>query len=383
MINLSDYSVNYQLINKYIIFGVLNVLVFYCSYFLLTILQKVFFVMLKYYFLRNNPGILNSIKKKHLISRICWFIFLLVLIELDDLFCVPNLGFTKQYVVFIDHVAYFLMAPVSAITISSLLNVIQDHYKTSQQQNQQFYGYIPIFKFGAWLFCALIYVSIVFSQSIFSILTSLGAVSAIIALIFKDTIAGLIASFQNTSNQNVRVGDWVVLPHNQVEGVVEKITITSIKIRNFDNSFSVIPITMINQVAVKNKKYFEISENTKKIVINFNVDSTSVCIIDQLKLEALKLEYNCLQIIGEGRTNLITWTDYINCYLSETELLNGVYGINPSKLRYNKSMKYLIALELSLYTENDAFDQIVAEIVNHIALSANSFEVKLINYDSL
>lgn len=381
MINLTQYTLNYQLINKYIIFGILNVLVFYCAYFLLRILQKICFIVLKYYFLRRNPIILNSVKKKHLISRVCWFVFLLAIIELDDLLCVPNLGFTKQYVLFIDHMAYFLMAPVSAITISALLNVIQDYYKSSHQQNNQLYGYIPIFKFAAWLFSALVYMSIVFSQSIFSILTSLGAVSAIIALIFKDTIAGLMASFQNTSNQNVRVGDWIVIPSSKVEGIVDKISITTIKVRNFDNSFTMLPIAMINQVAVKNKKYFELADNIKKIVILFNVDTNSVYDVDQNFIKLQSEKYDCLTVnCTNSKTNLLAWTDYINYFLMTTKLLQSNFGgSNTSSLKYIKSEQYLITLELALYADITGFDGAIAQIVNHIAVSANSFGVKLIN----
>jgi miniconductance mechanosensitive channel len=336
---------------------------------------------LKYYVLRRTPTILDSIKKKHVISRACCFVVLSIIIEFDDWLCVPNFGFTKRYVLFIDHLAYFFMIPVIAMTISALLSALQDYYKNINQQNNQIYGYIPIFKFAAWLFSVLLYVSVIFSQSIFSILTSLGAVSAIIVLIFKDTIAGLMVSFQNTSNQNVRIGDWIVIPNNNVEGVVDKISITTIKIRNFDNTFTILPITMLNQVAVKNKKYFDLSENVKKMVIVFNVNTESVVNIDEQFLQQKSQYYDCSKITAViSKTNLLAWTDYVNYFLMTTNLLQcNVAGSDISFLRYTKSENFLITLELVLYVDIATFDRTVAQIVNHIAVSANDFGVKIIH----
>ena len=159
--------INEHFINQYIFFILINILFFCCAYFLLKVLQKISFLLIKFYFESRNPQVLKSIQQKQLISRSCWFLILFVVAKLDDILYIPSLEFTRKYIAFIDHAFHMLMVAVMAIIICELLNVLRDYrYKIKHEVNNHIYGYIPILKFIVWLFAVMGYLSIIFSQSI-------------------------------------------------------------------------------------------------------------------------------------------------------------------------------------------------------------------------
>ena len=94
---------------------------------------------------------------------------------------------------------------------------------------------------------AIVMVAILFNKNPMSIFAGLGATSAIMMLVFKDTIEGLVAGIRLTSNDMVRKGDWITVPSTLADGVVEDISLTTVKVRNFDNTtVTVTPLTLVS-----------------------------------------------------------------------------------------------------------------------------------------
>ena len=104
----------------------------------------------------------------------------------------------------------------------------------------------------AWIIGILIIVSILTGKSVWSFLGAFGAASAVLLLIFKDTILGFVASIQVSVNDIVRIGDWITMEKYGADGDVVEINLVTVKVRNFDNTFTTIPTYYLISDSFKN-----------------------------------------------------------------------------------------------------------------------------------
>ena len=139
---------------------------------------------------------------------------------------------------------YFCIALV--FTVNAILNTIGDTLKnTKQLQNRPLKGFIQIFQVLFSCIVIIVIVSILINKSPFNLITGLGAFTAVLMLVFKDTILGLVAGVQISENDMVRIGDWIEMSQNSVNGIVTEITLDTVKIQNFDNTIVTIPPYML------------------------------------------------------------------------------------------------------------------------------------------
>ncbi len=147
-----------------------------------------------------------------------------------------------------------IVITIIALLINSILNTIIDlnkykgkgHYKPIK-------GLIQFIQILIYFFVAVICVSILFTNSPWKLVGGLGALSAVLLLIFRDSILGLVGGVQLSINETIEIGDSITLPEYHADGQIIDITLTSIKVRNWDNSISTIPsynLTVTN--AIKN-----------------------------------------------------------------------------------------------------------------------------------
>lgn len=126
----------------------------------------------------------------------------------------------------------------------SLRNVESNKNVSMQQYFQSFCG---IFKVIIIFIAVIVVIAIMLNKSPMTLIAGLGATSAILMLVFKDTIEGLVAGIRLTSNDMLHVGDWITVPTTNANGIVEEIALTTVKIRNFDNTIvTVSPQTLVN-----------------------------------------------------------------------------------------------------------------------------------------
>lgn len=112
---------------------------------------------------------------------------------------------------------------------------------------QYFHTFCGVLKIGVIFISVIVMVAVVIGRSPLTLLAGLGATSAILMLVFKDTITGLVAGVRLTSNDMLHKGDWITVPKTEVNGIVEDITLTTVKVRNFDNTIlTVSPLTLVD-----------------------------------------------------------------------------------------------------------------------------------------
>ena len=135
---------------------------------------------------------------------------------------------------------YFFIALL--FSVNAILNSVGDVLMSKEQlQNKPMKGFIQIFQVIFSCIAIIIIISILINKSPLNLITGLGAFAAVLMLIFKDTILGFVAGVLLSENDMIRIGDWIEMPQNNVNGIVTDITLNIVKIQNFDNTTVTIP----------------------------------------------------------------------------------------------------------------------------------------------
>lgn len=134
------------------------------------------------------------------------------------------------------------MIVVVAATLSSFLTALNEIYsRTAANLRRPIKGYLQLIQIGVFILAALIVISTLLGRSPWIFVSGIGAMTAVLMLVFKDTILSLVASIQIASNDMVRVGDWVEMPDASVDGDVMDIALHTVKVQNWDKTISTVP----------------------------------------------------------------------------------------------------------------------------------------------
>jgi len=166
----------------------------------------------------------------------------------------PALGVTVTDIVDLTDTASIIAALVQRVSLAFLvvtivmavnafLDAVNDIYNDSysEAKNRPIKGYLQVVGLVLWIAAAVIVVSVLADQSPIFFLSGLGALTAVLMLVFRDTILSLVASLQIMSNDMIRIGDWVSMPQANTDGDVIDIALHTVKIQNWDKTISTIP----------------------------------------------------------------------------------------------------------------------------------------------
>jgi miniconductance mechanosensitive channel len=261
---------------------------------------------------------------------------------------------------------YFLIAFI--ILINSFLNSLNEIYNasTSSAKERPISGVIQFLKIFVYFVSFLIFLSIIFNKPLGGLLTGLGALAAILVLVFKDSILGLIASVQITMNNMVKIGDWIEMPSKLANGTVTEINLTTVKVQNGDKTITNIPIYSLISDSFINWKGLEQS-GVRRIKRWINIDMNSVKMCDDRMLEKF-------QKINHIKDSVIEMRDEINEFDSKqsNENLNQFNRKNQTNLGIFR--KYL---ETYLYNY-PTIDKEMAIVVRHLQPTENGIPIEVI-----
>lgn len=162
------------------------------------------------------------------------------------------------------------------LSIGAVLSaVIELHDKVEKFKERPIKGYIQIIKIVLYSFMTVLIIGIIFGQTVWSILTGLGAFTAVLILIFRDTILNFIASMQISSYDLVRVGDWIEAPKFGADGDVIDISLMIVKVQNFDKTITIIPTYKLIEETFKNWRGMQQS-GVRRIKRAVYIDQTSI-----------------------------------------------------------------------------------------------------------
>lgn len=252
--------------------------------------------------------------------------------------------------------------------------------------------------FGILIF-VFIGISIVFGISSGTILGSIGAITAVLVLVFRDTILGFVTGIHVATSKNLKVGDWIGISKYNLEGTIEDINLLTTKIKNFDKTISTIPTYDLLSTEVKNLQVMSES-NTRRIKksISFNINSFKF-IDDELFSRLLKInlinEYlvNKRKSILEQKKNVTNADEITN---AETMTNIGVFRIyalaflkNNKNLDQNNTLLVRqleitpqgLPLEIYCFATNsklEEYEQIQSDIFDHLLVASREFDLEIL-----
>ncbi len=151
----------------------------------------------------------------------------------------------KEYPVWllaVRKLTYIYMILIGMVVINTFIEAWHKIYLTLPvSQHRPIKGYVQVVKIFVIAITALIIISVVFRKEVSAVVAGLGAMAAVLMLIFKDPILGLVASIQLSVNKMMKIGDWISIPGRQVDGNVIDMTLTTVKVQNFDKSIITVP----------------------------------------------------------------------------------------------------------------------------------------------
>jgi miniconductance mechanosensitive channel len=240
---------------------------------------------------------------KKLLHRVSWAVPWLVAYEL-----VARIPHASE-----DAVAVFRRVVVCAVvfvtlrSIAALLGIVETIYaRYPSARNRPIKGYLQIVMIVASLFGSIIMISIVLDRSPWLLLSGLGAMTAVLLLVFRDTLLSLVAGIRITTNDLIRVGDWIEMPQFSADGDVVEIALHAIKVQNWDRTFSVIPTHAFLEHSFRNWRGMQDSGG-RRIKRPIYVDMSTIRFLSPEEIERFKSFDLLREYIERKQSELETW----------------------------------------------------------------------------
>ena len=199
-------------------------------------------------------------------------------------------------------IAYMIL--VGVMTGSSVLLIFLDAYsKTDKYKSHPLKGLIQGLQVVLYFIGAIIIVAVLIDKSPTVLLTGLGASAAVLMLIFKDSILGFVSGVQLSQNNMIQLGDWIQMPDGSANGTVEEITLNTVKVRNWDNTLSMIPPYTLVSSPFKNWRGMQESGGRRADkCIYIDVNSIEICSEDMIEdiLKAFPILSDYIKTVTAG-----------------------------------------------------------------------------------
>lgn len=286
-----------------------------------------------------------------------------------------------------DSTIYFWSAKVIAIYITAisiklsfaLLNALYDISNQNQRlKNRTLKGVFQMFKIIAICVGAIIIISIVIDKNPSNVLTGLGAMAAVLMLVFKDPIMGLVAGVQLSANDMLRPGDWITLPKHDADGEVVEVTLTTVKVQNWDKTITTIPPYALVSESFQNwRGMFDSGGRRIKRSIYIDMNSISFCTPEQQKRFGERGWLKGLEEHNESIVNLTVLRNYLDIYLRSNKRVNQDMTL---MIRQLQPTAQGLPLELYFFSANTAwvaYEHLQADIFEHIIAMLPEFGLKV------
>lgn len=280
--------------------------------------------------------------------------------------------------------------------LSSLTDILQN---TETFKDRPIKGYMQVVKIVMYILGGIVVIGFIAGQEPWQMLGGVGALTAVILLVFKDTILSFVASIQITSYDLVKVGDWIEVPSFNTDGDVVDISLNVIKIQNFDKTISVIPTYKLIDSSFKNWRGMT-ATGGRRIKRSISIDMASVKFCSEEMLKRFKKfelisnyideksnevkQYNESKKInieelvnGRRLTNIGTFRAYLKAYLRQHENISDGLTFLVRQLEPKPDG---IPIQIYVFTTTTAwvqYEEIQADIFDHVLAVIPQFDLKI------
>jgi len=373
---------------KYILIG----LILSLSFLTYILMRYVFIKAIFHLFEKTSTKLDDILIEKGFLNRLSYIVPLVILYNLFD----PLIGTYET----VNRFLLSLIVIVIVASINSLLSVFNDIYNQSKYSNNiNVKSYFQILRLILNLLSIIIIIAILSGQSPFYLLSGIGALTAVLMLVFKDTILSFVSSIQINSNDLFKIGDWVEAPQFGADGDVIDIALHSIKIQNWDKTISIIPTHKLVDSSFKNWRGMSDSGG-RRIKRSINIDMNSIKFCSQEMIEEFKSitiiskyidnklselkEHNATvpgdnkSIINErALTNIGTFRAYIKAYLKNNK---NIHDNMTFLVRQLSPTENGLPIQIYVFSNNTDwidYEEIQSDIFDHLIASLNQFDLKI------
>ncbi|MBL4764501.1 MAG: mechanosensitive ion channel family protein [Colwellia sp.] len=348
----------------------------------------------------------NTLIEHKVLSRLTLLLPFILVLFLTPLVLPDGVLLANLLVIFAKVLLIFQIAQ----SISAVLNVSESLYRESAKQRYlPLNSIIQVIKLVVYLVTAIIIVALIINRSPVYLLSGLGALTAVLLLIFQDTIKGLVASIQISANKMVVAGDWIELPKYGADGDVIEIGLSTVKVENFDKTITTIPTYALISDSFKNWRnmYHTGARRIKRTLIvdiacidfyslekidflvntnllkNYLTDKKQQLAVESNSLDSSVIQDDALTKINMRQlTNIGTFRAYIEMYLNQN---NHIRNDLTCMVRQLPATATGLPLEIYCFantTDWIAYEAIQADIFDHLFAIAPHFDIRVFQHPS-
>ncbi len=285
-------------------------------------------------------------------------------------------------------------------TAQAFLRTCKDYMKTKETfRGKPVESFVQVFVIALYFIGGLLIFSLLTGKSVWAFVTAMGAASAILLLVFKDTILGFVASIQVSSNDMVRIGDWITMEKYGADGDVIEINLTTVKVQNFDKTITTIPTYYLISDSFKNWRGMQ-RAGGRRIKRSIHIKISSIRYLSDADIERFsKIQlisgylaqkqqeisaYNerkdidkSLLINGRSLTNVGVFRKYIDAYIAQHEFTHKQMTMMVRQLEPTTTG---MPIELYVFTNEvrwERYELIMADIFDHLLAAVRYFDLEV------
>lgn len=296
-------------------------------------------------------------------------------------------GYDANVVDFTKFLLQCVIVVMSISIISSVLDMVNDIYE-GKSDNKSIKGYMQTIKIILWVVALIALFSTLMNIKPIDLIVALGATAAIISIVFRDIILSFVASIQLSVQDMIRKGDRISMPTRNADGEIEDITLTTVKVKNWDNTETMIPIYAMISESFTNWRMLQKSTG-RRFMKYILIDTYSVEVLEDAGIDEIASHPHVSPLAGQMKelfksyntspfaTNIGLFRSYMEAYIKS----HGNIGDDPKTIvRYLQQEDNGIKLEIYSFTKEiffQPYEKTIADILEHAMGIAPVFGLKL------
>jgi miniconductance mechanosensitive channel len=292
------------------------------------------------------------------------------------------------------------MIIIMMLVLDSLLNTVEDIYQNFRASREiPIKGFIQVLKLLLYFVAAIFIISILLNKTPIYLLSGIGALAAVMMLVFKDSILGFVAGIQLAANKMVSVGDWIEMPKYGADGDVLEVALTTVKVQNWDKTITTIPTYALISESFKNWRGMSESGG-RRIKRSVSIDMSSIRFCNEEMLERFgKIQYiseyietkkheleefnqatkvdNASLVNGRRMTNIGTFRAYVKAYLQNHPMINNDMTF---LIRQLPPTEHGLPIEIYVFSKDQVwanYEAIQADIFDHVLAVVSEFDLRV------
>ena len=270
------------------------------------------------------------------------------------------------------------------LALNGLLLMMLDLFNQQEKmKNRPMKGFIQVLQVLVFFVGGIVIIAILVNKSPATLFAGLGASAAILMLVFKDSILGFVAGIQLSANDMLRPGDWITMPSANANGIVQEITLNTVKVQNFDNTISTIPPYNLVNSSFQNWRGM-VESGGRRVMKSIYLDFNTIKFCTPEMLDTFRKEIPLLADYQPDKdvvpTNSQVFRVYVERYLTSLPVVNQDLDLIISQLQ---STEYGVPIQIYFFSRNKVwkeYERIQSDIFDHFFAMIPKFELKVYQY---